>query len=136
MKLADRARRIAPSATMAVDAKAKELQRAGIDVISFGAGEPDFPTPAHVKDAATQAIGANFTKYAPVAGIPDLRDAVSRRLGEDEGLDYKADQIIIGNGAKEICYNLCQVLLQAGDEAVIPAPYWVSYSEQVLLADV
>lgn len=135
MKLADRARRMAPSATMAVDAKAKELQRAGVDVISFGAGEPDFPTPAHVKGAATKAIDANFTKYAPVAGIADLREAVARRLQEDEGLSYRPEQIIIGNGAKEICYNICQVLLQSGDEAVIPAPYWVSYSEQVLLAD-
>ncbi len=135
MKLSERARRIAPSATMAVDAKAKELQRAGVDVISFGAGEPDFPTPAPVKEAATQAIAANYTKYTPVAGYPELREAVARRLHEDEGLDYTADQVIIGNGAKEICYNICQVLLQGGDQAIIPAPYWVSYAEQVALAD-
>ena len=135
MKLADRARRIASSATMAVDARAKELQRAGVDVISFGAGEHDFPTPAHVKDAANDAISANFTKYTPIGGIPDLREAVANRLKEDEGLEYRPSQILIGNGAKEICYAICQVLLEAGDEAIIPAPYWVSYSEQVTLAD-
>lgn len=135
MRLADRARRIAPSATMAVDARAKEMQRAGVDVISFGAGEPDFPTPRHVKEAGQAAITANFTKYTAVAGIPDLIDAIRARLREDDGLNYQTNQIIVGNGAKEVCYNICQVLLQAGDEAIIPAPYWVSYAEQVALAD-
>jgi aspartate aminotransferase len=135
VKLADRARRIAPSATMAVDAKAKEMQRAGINVVSFGAGEPDFPTPPHVKEAASRAIGANFTKYTPVGGIPELREAIAQRLKEDDGLDYRPEQIVVGNGAKDICYSICQVLLQAGDEAIIPAPYWVSYAEQVALAD-
>ncbi len=135
VKLSDRARRIAPSATMAVDAKAKEMQQSGVDVVSFGAGEPDFPTPAHVKEAGSAAIAANVTKYTPIGGIPELREAIATRLRADEGLDYRPEDIIVGNGAKEICYDLCQVLLQAGDEAVIPAPYWVSYSEQVLLAD-
>ncbi len=135
VKLAERARRISPSATMAVDAKAKEMQRAGIDVISFGAGEPDFPSPDNVKEAAIQGVKANFTKYTPVGGIPELRAAVSARLKQDEGLSYAPDQIIVGNGAKEMCYGICQVLLQQGDEAIIPSPYWVSYSEQVLLAD-
>ena len=136
MKLADRARRIAPSATMAVDAKAKEMQRAGINVVSFGAGEPDFPTPPHVKEAASRAISANFTKYTPVGGIPELREAIAQRLKVDDGrLDYRPEQIVVGNGAKDICYSICQVLLQAGDEAIIPAPYWVSYAEQVALAD-
>src|SRR5579872_472234 len=131
VRFSDRARRIAPSATMAVDAKAKEMQRAGVDVISFGAGEPDFPTPAHVKEAGIAAIAANFTKYTAVAGIPELREAIAARLKADEDLDYRPEQIIVSNGAKEVCYDVCQVLLQAGDEAIIPGPYWVSYSEQV-----
>src|ERR671937_1640538 len=135
VKLAERARRIAPSATMAVDARAKEMQRAGINVVSFGAGEPDFPTPPHVKEAASRAISANFTKYTPVGGIPELREAIAQRLKEDDGrLDYRPEQIVVGNGAKDICYSICQVLLEAGDEAIIPAPYWVSYAEQVALA--
>lgn len=134
MKLADRAQRLAPSATMAVDAKAKEMQRAGVDVISLGAGEPDFPTPTHVKDAGSGAIAANFTKYTPVGGVLELRQAIVRRLREDDGPAYQPEQIIVGNGAKEICYSICQTLLQEGDEAIIPAPYWVSYSEQVALA--
>lgn len=135
MKLADRANRMAPSATMAAAAKAKEMQQAGIDVISFDAGEPDFATPVHVKDAGHAAIDANFTKYTPIGGTLELRQAVARRLKDDEGLDFAPDQIVIGNGAKEICFSACQVLLQAGDEAIIPGPYWVSYSEQVRLAD-
>ncbi len=134
MKLADRARRIAPSATMAAAAKAKELQRAGVPVIAFDAGEPDFATPAEVKTAGIDAISANFTKYTPVGGIPELREAIAARLRADEGLDYAPDAIVVGNGAKEICYDLCQLLLQEGDEAIIPAPYWVSYVEQVRLA--
>ncbi len=134
MKLADRARRIAPSATMAAAAKAKELQRAGVPVIAFDAGEPDFATPELTKQAGTAAIEANFTKYTPVGGIPELREAIAARLRADEGLDYASDAIVVGNGAKEICYDLCQVLLQEGDEAIIPAPYWVSYAEQVRLA--
>lgn len=135
MKLAARAQRIAPSATMAVDAKAKEMQRAGVDVISFGAGEPDFPTPAHVKEAGSGAIAANLTKYTPVGGVLELRQAIVQRLREDDGPSYQPEQIIVGNGAKDICFSICQVLLEAGSEAIIPSPYWVSYSEQVLLAD-
>ncbi len=135
MKLTDRARRMAPSATMAAAAKAKEMQRAGVDVISFDAGEPDFATPDHVKAAAHAAIDANFTKYTPVGGIPDLRQAIADRLRADEGLEYRPEQIVVGNGAKELCFDLCQALLQAGDEAIIPSPYWVSYAEQVRLAD-
>jgi len=135
MSLTERARRIAPSATMAASARAKEMQQAGIDVILFDAGEPDFATPARVKRAGIAAIEANFTKYTPVGGTLDLRRAIAARLAADEGLEYAPEQILVGNGAKEICYNLCQVLLQAGDEAIIPAPYWVSYAEQVLLAD-
>src|SRR3954452_13578538 len=135
VKLADRARRIAPSATMAVDARAKEMQRAGINVVSFGAGEPDFATPPHVKEAASRAISANFTKYTPVGGIPELREAIAQRLKEDDGLDYRPEQIIVGNGAKDICYSICQVLLQTGDEAMSPAPYWPRTAHQVALAD-
>ncbi len=134
MKLADRARRIAPSATMAAAAKAKELQRAGVPVIAFDAGEPDFATPDLTKEMGMDAIAANFTKYTPVGGIPELREAIAARLHADEGLDYAPDAIVVGNGAKEICYDLCQTLLQEGDEAIIPAPYWVSYAEQVRLA--
>jgi len=135
MRLTERARRIAPSATMAASARAKEMQQAGIDVILFDAGEPDFATPARVKGAGIAAIEANFTKYTPAGGTLDLRRAIAARLAADEGLEYAPEQILVGNGAKEICYNLCQVLLQAGDEAIIPAPYWVSYAEQVSLAD-
>jgi len=135
MRLTERARRIAPSATMAASARAKEMQQAGVDVILFDAGEPDFATPARVKEAGIAAIEANFTKYTPVGGTLDLRRAIAARLAADEGLEYAPEQILVGNGAKEICYNLCQVLLQAGDEAIIPAPYWVSYAEQVSLAD-
>ncbi len=135
MRLTERARRIAPSATMAASARAKEMQQAGIDVILFDAGEPDFATPTRVKEAGIAAIEANFTKYTPAGGTLELRQAIAARLAADEGLAYTPEQILVGNGAKEICYNLCQVLLQAGDEAIIPAPYWVSYAEQVLLAD-
>jgi len=135
VKLADRARRIAPSATMAAAAKAKELQRVGVPIIAFDAGEPDFATPEQAKNAGTDAIAADFTKYTPIGGIPELREAIAARLRADEGLEYAPDAIVVGNGAKEICYDLCQVLLQQGDEAIIPAPYWVSYAEQVRLAD-
>jgi len=136
VRLAHRAQRLNPSATMAIDAKAKEMQRNGIDVVSFGAGEPDFPTPAHVKASGISAIQNNITKYpSPVIGIPELRAAIGRRLKEDDGLEFAPEQIVVSPGAKEICYLICQVLLQEGDEAIIPAPYWVSYAEQVRLSD-
>ncbi len=136
MRLAHRAQRLTPSATMAIDGKAKAMQRSGIDVISFGAGEPDFPTPAHVKAAGISAIETNLTKYpSPVIGIPELRAAISQRLQGDEGITFAPEQIVVSPGAKEICYLICQVLLEAGDEAIIPAPYWVSYAEQVRLSD-
>jgi aspartate aminotransferase len=121
---------------MAIDAKAKAMQRSGIDMVSFGAGEPDFPTPAHVKASGMAAIDANFTKYpSPVTGIPELRAAIAKRLQEDDGLHFAPEQIVVSPGAKETCYLICQVLLQEGDEAIIPAPYWVSYAEQVRLSD-
>ncbi len=135
MRLAARARRIAPSATMAAAARAKELQGQGVDIVLFDAGEPDFPTPSNVKDVGIAAIEHNVTKYSPVGGTLALRKAIATRLLEDENLDYAPEQILVGNGAKEVCYNVCQVLLESGDEALIPAPYWVSYAEEVRLAD-
>jgi aspartate aminotransferase len=120
---------------MAIDAKAKAMKRSGIDVVSFGAGEPDFPTPSHVKASGVTAIETNITKYpSPVSGIPELRAAICRRLKEDDGLEFSPDQVVVSPGAKETCYLICQVLLQEGDEAVIPSPYWVSYAEQVRLS--
>ncbi|HHW09399.1 MAG TPA: pyridoxal phosphate-dependent aminotransferase [Firmicutes bacterium] len=133
--LSERARRIAPSATMAMDAKTKELLRQGVDVVNFTVGEPDFDTPAHVKKAAVEAINAGFNKYTPVAGIPELKEAVCYKFKRDNGLTYTPAEIAVSIGAKHSLYNIFQVLLDPGDEVIIPAPYWVSYLEQVKVAD-
>jgi len=133
--LSERAKRIAPSATMAMDAKTKELLRQGVDVVNFTVGEPDFDTPAHVKKAAVEAINAGFNKYTPVAGIPELKEAVCYKFKRDNGLTYTPAEIAVSIGAKHSLYNIFQVLLDPGDEVIIPAPYWVSYLEQVKVAD-
>ncbi len=134
MKLSGRLSAIAPSATMAIDARQKAMRREGLPVISFGAGEPDFPTPSAIAQAGVSAIDAGYTKYTLVSGIPELRQAIAGRLRADHGLEYSPEQIEVTNGAKEALFNAFQVLLDPGDEVIIPAPYWVSYEAQVLLA--
>ncbi|MEQ9693421.1 pyridoxal phosphate-dependent aminotransferase [Shimia sp. SDUM112013] len=126
--------RVKPSPTIAVTTKAAELKAAGRDVIGLGAGEPDFDTPQNIKDAAVAAITAGKTKYTPVDGIPELKQAICAKLKRDNGLDYAPNQISVGTGGKQILYNALMATLNPGDEVVIPAPYWVSYPDMVLLA--
>ncbi len=133
--LAKRLATLAPSATLAVQAKAKELKRRGVDVISFGAGEPDFDTPERVKDAAIQAMRRGQTKYTEVGGIPELREAACTKFKRDNGLDYEPADILISCGGKHSLYNIFVALLDPGDEVIVPSPYWVSYPEQVRLLD-
>ena len=133
--LAKRLATLAPSATLAVQAKAKELKGRGIDVISFGAGEPDFDTPQRVKDAAVQAMQRGQTKYTEVGGIPELRAAVCAKFRRDNALEYGPAEVVISCGAKHTLYNLFVALLDPGDEVIVPSPYWVSYPEQVRLLD-
>jgi aspartate aminotransferase len=134
MKLSPRASLIKPSPTLAVTAKAAALKAAGRDIVGFGAGEPDFDTPEYIKQAAVDAIRAGFTKYTPVGGIEDLKDAVIAKLFRDNGLSYSRPEILVSCGAKHSLYNLAQVLFGDGDEVIIPAPYWVSYPDLVVLA--
>jgi aspartate aminotransferase len=133
--LSQRVQRIKPSPTLAVTNRARELRAAGKDVIGLGAGEPDFDTPEHIKEAAIQAIRDGFTKYTAVDGTPELKQAIIAKFHRDNGLDYQADQILVSCGGKQSFFNLAQALLDAGDEVLIPAPYWVSYPDMVLLAD-
>jgi len=135
MNISERARNAAPSPTMAITAKAKALQAQGVDVVSFGAGEPDFDTPDYIKDAAIAAIHSGFTKYTPSSGTDELRDAIVAKLARDNNLRYERKNVIVSVGAKHSLYNIFQALLDPGDEVLIPAPYWVSYPEQVKLAD-
>lgn len=134
MILSDRVRRVRPSPTLAVAAKAAELKALGRDIISLGAGEPDFDTPAPIRAAAIDAINAGFTRYTAVEGILSLRQAIAKRLRDDQGLDYAPNEIIVSTGGKQSIYNLFQALLNPGDEVIIPAPFWVSYPDMVLLA--
>jgi len=133
--LAKRLATLAPSATLAVQAKAKELKSRGIDVISFGAGEPDFDTPQRVKDAAIEAMRRGETKYTEVPGIGELRAAACAKFKRDNGLDYEPADVLISCGAKHTLYNICVALIDPGDEVIVPSPYWVSYPEQVRLLD-
>jgi aspartate aminotransferase len=133
--LAERARRLAPSPTLAITARARALRAQGVDVISFGAGEPDFDTPERVKAAAVRAIAEGQTKYTDIPGIPELRAAVCAKLKRDNGLDYEPADVIVSVGAKHTLYNICAVLVGPGDEVLIPSPYWVSYTEQVRLCE-
>jgi aspartate aminotransferase len=132
--LSERARKIQPSPTLAIDSKAKAMKAAGADVISFGVGEPDFDTPDNIKEAAIKAIRAGFTKYTPVGGIDALKDAIIQKLFKENGLEYQRAEILVSCGAKHSLYNIMQAILDPGDEVIIPAPYWVSYPEQVALA--
>jgi aspartate aminotransferase len=135
MPLSKRARRASASPTLAIDAKAKLMMSEGIDIISFAAGEPDFDTPQNVKDAAIQSLQAGMTKYTPVAGTLELRKAICEKLKEDNRLEYAPSQIIVSDGAKHSLYNAIMALCDPGDEVIIPAPYWVTYPEQVKLAE-
>lgn len=132
--LAERTKPVKPSPTLAVSAKAQALKKAGHDIIGLGTGEPDFDTPEHIKQAAIKAIHEGFTKYTPVDGIPELKDAIIEKFKRDNGLDYTPEQILVSVGGKQSIFNLCQAYLNAGDEAIIPAPYWVSYPDITLLA--
>lgn len=133
--LAQRVQQLTPSPTLAITAKANQLKSEGFDVISLGAGEPDFNTPSHVIEAAYHAMQAGKTKYTPAGGVPELKKAIISKLNNDHQLHYEMNQIIVGVGAKHLLYNLFQVLLNSEDEVIIPTPYWVSYPEQVKLAE-
>ncbi|AUS99553.1 aspartate aminotransferase [Nostoc sp. CENA543] len=133
MKLAARVSQVTPSLTLAIAAKAKAMKAEGIDVCSFSAGEPDFDTPAHIKAAAAKALESGKTKYGPAAGEPKLREAIAHKLQSDNGLNYKAENVIVTNGGKHSLYNLMAALIDPGDEVIIPAPYWLSYPEMVTL---
>ena len=133
MEISERAAQLTPSLTLSIDSKAKAMKAEGIDVCGFGAGEPDFDTPEHIKAAAIEALQAGFTKYTPSAGIPELRAAIAEKLAADNGLTYRPGQVVVSNGAKHSCYNAILATCQPGDEVVIPAPYWVSYPDMVRL---
>lgn len=133
-QLAERSTTLTPSLTLAIDAKAKKLKADGVDVCGFGAGEPDFDTPQHIKDAAIDALQKGFTKYTPSSGIPELRAAIAEKLKTENGLDYKPSQVIVNCGAKHSCYNVIIATCNPGDEVIIPAPFWLSYPEMVKLA--
>jgi aspartate aminotransferase len=133
-RISHRAASLTPSLTLAIDAKAKALKAEGQDVVGFGAGEPDFDTPQHIKDAAVAALAAGFTKYTPSSGTPELRQAVADKFKRENGLEYKPSQVIINCGGKHSCFNVIFATCEEGDEVIIPAPYWLSYPEMVKLA--
>lgn len=135
MKLAARVAKVPSSMTLAIDSKAKAMRSAGIDICSFSAGEPDFDTPDHIKAAAKQALDQGKTRYGPAAGELGLRSAIANTLNRDHGLSYQPENIIVTNGGKHSLFNLMMVLIEAGDEVIIPSPYWLSYPEMVKLAD-
>lgn len=134
MELASRLSNITPSLTLAIDSKAKSLLAQGVNVCSFAAGEPDFDTPEHIKEAALQAITSNFTRYTPSSGIAELREAISHKFKTENNLEYTPSEIIVSNGAKQSCFNAIMACVEEGDEVIIPAPYWLSYPEMVRLA--
>lgn len=133
-KLSSRLNRLAPSATLAMSQKSSEMKAQGIDVINLSVGEPDFNTPEHIKAAAKDAIDHNFSKYSPVPGYADLREAIVAKLKKENGLDYTENEILVSNGAKQSVCNTVMALVDDGDEVIIPAPYWVSYPQMVKLA--
>lgn len=135
IKLANRVGQVKPSPTLAVAAKAAQMKAEGLDIIGLGTGEPDFDTPDHIKAAAIDAINAGFTKYTAVDGIPELKEAIKHKFKQDNGLNYDFNQILVSNGGKQSLYNCCQAYLNKGDEALIPAPFWVSYPDMALLAN-
>src|ERR1700748_861972 len=134
MQLSSRANSLTPSLSLSVDSKAKAMKSEGLDVCGFGAGEPDFDTPEHIKAAAIAALEAGFTKYTPSSGIPELRQEISEKQKKNNGLSYNPSQIIVSTGAKHSCYNAILATCQPGDEVIIPAPYWVSYPDMVRLS--
>jgi len=133
--VSERAKKIKPSPTLAIDSRAKSMKASGIDVISFGVGEPDFDTPDNIKEAAAKAMREGFTKYTAVGGIDPLKDAIIDKLAGDNALSYKREEVVVSCGAKHSLYNIAQALYGPGDEVIIPSPYWVSYPDQVLLND-
>lgn len=135
IQLAHRVKALTPSTTLAITAKAKEMKAQGIDVIGLGAGEPDFNTPEHIIEAAYESMKKGQTKYTPAGGLPELKDAIIAKFEKDQGITYKRSEIIVTIGAKHALYTLFQVILDKDDEVIIPTPYWVSYPEQVKLAD-
>ena len=135
MELSKRVQTIKPSPTLAVTARAAKLKAEGKDIIGLGAGEPDFDTPQHIKDAAIAAINSGFTKYTPVGGIPSLKQAVITKFKRDNGLDYSPKQVLVSCGGKQSFFNLALAVINSGDEVIIPAPYWVSYPDIVLIAE-
>jgi aspartate aminotransferase len=134
-RLSQRVTKVAPSATMAVEGRVQEMRRKGEPVIGFGAGEPDFPTPEAIKDAGIEAISSNFTKYTPTGGTAQLKEAIAAQETKNTGIAYKPSQVCVHNGGKESIYLAVNALIEQGDEVLIPAPYWVSYFEQVVLAE-
>lgn len=134
MELAPRISQMAPSLTLSIESKAKTLRNEGIDICSFAAGEPDFDTPDHIKAAAVQALEENFTKYTPSSGILELREAIANKFKQENNIDYQSSEIIVSNGAKQSCFDAIMACVSAGDEVIIPAPYWLSYPEMVRLA--
>ena len=133
--LSNRVNKVKPSATITISAKAMDLRAQGIDIISLSAGEPDFDTPVHIKEAAIKAINQGQTKYTQVDGTPELKDAIIKKFKTDNNLDYERENIIVSTGAKQTLYNLFQSVLGPEDEVIIISPYWVSYPDMVLLAD-
>lgn len=133
--IAERLKKVAPSLTLAIDAKAKQMIKDGVDLVGFGVGEPDFNTPENIKEAGINAIKANKTRYTPASGIPELKTAVAEKFKKENGLEYKPSDIIISCGAKHSLYNIFMAILNPGDEVIIFSPYWVSYEEQVKIAD-
>lgn len=135
MELARRIRQIPPSATLALNAKANQLKAQGVDVVNFGVGEPDFDTPKNIREAGIRAINDGFTRYTPVGGIPELKDAIIKTFHDSYGLSYKPGEIMVSCGGKHALYNLFQVIFDQGDEVVVPAPFWVSYPPMLMLAE-
>lgn len=135
VNISKKVKSIPPSATLAISAKAKKLIADGVDVVAFGVGEPDFDTPKNIKNAAIKAINEGFTNYPPVPGIPELREAIVEKFKSDNGLEYDTEQVIVSCGAKHVLYNIMQAICNPGDEVVVVAPYWVSYTEMIKLAD-
>ncbi len=133
--VSDRVKNITPSATLAIDSKAKQLKKEGKDIVIFGAGEPDFNTPENIKEAAKRAIDRNITRYTPIGGIPELKEAVVNKFKRDNKINYDASEVIISCGGKHTLYNIAMSILNKGDEAILPVPYWVSFEEMIKLAD-
>lgn len=132
--LSERVRKISPSLTLAISGRAKQMIKEGLDVVGFGAGEPDFDTPLHIREKAREAIEKGFTRYTPVSGLPELKEAIVRKFKRDNGLEYHPDQILVGCGAKHVLFEIIFSLIEPGDKVLIPSPYWLSYPEMVKVA--